>query len=127
MKRLFVLIYIFALSAWVCVACGPSAVSIPPTTSPTVCTTIGQTWVSPSDGVTLVCVPAGQFRMGAAEDDPQAKDSEKPQHKVYLDTYWMDRTEVTNLNFGKCLAAGACHPKQYETSAASYVPYSVHL
>jgi Uncharacterized conserved protein len=64
--------------------------------------------------------------MGAAEDDPQAKDSEKPQHKVYLDAYWIDKTKVTNLNFGKCLAAGACHPKQYETSAASYVPYSVH-
>ena len=126
MKRLFAFILIFALSALLCVACGPAAVSTPAANSSAECTTVGQTRVSPMDGVTLVCVPAGQFLMGAAEDDPQAKDIEKPQHKVYLDAYWIDSTEVTNLNFGKCLAAGACHPKQYETSAASYIPYSVH-
>lgn len=51
------------------------------------------------DGVTLVCIPAGEFLMGAADNDPQADDDEKPQHRVYLDAFWMDRTEVTNANF----------------------------
>jgi eukaryotic-like serine/threonine-protein kinase len=64
--------------------------------------------------------------MGAAENDPLAGDDEKPQHRVYLDAYWIDSTEVTNAGFGKCLAAGACHPKVYETTAKTYVPYSVH-
>jgi formylglycine-generating enzyme required for sulfatase activity len=126
MKRIFSLIYIFAMSTFLFAACGPAALPITANDLPPKCTAVGQTWVSPSDGVTLVCVPAGKFLMGAGEDDPLAKDSEKPQHEVDLDAYWIDRTEVTNLNFGKCLAAGACHPKQYQTSAASYVPYSVH-
>ena len=125
MKRTFTLIQLFALST-LFAACGPTAVPAQTVASPPKCTTIGQTWVSRVDDVTLVCVPAGRFLMGAGEDDSLAKDSEKPQHEVDLDAYWMDRTEVTNINFGKCLAAGACHPKQYETSAASYVPYSVH-
>ena len=126
MKRTFALIYIFVLSTLMFAACGPAAVPTTTADSPPKCIAIGQIWVSSVDGVTLVCVPAGRFLMGAADDDPLAKDSEKPQHEVNLDAYWIDRTEVTNLNFGKCLAAGACHPKQYQTSAASYIPYSVH-
>jgi formylglycine-generating enzyme required for sulfatase activity len=126
MKLKFAPLYIFAVSAFLFVACGPTAVSTKTVASTSGCTAIGQTWVSPTDGVTLVCVPAGKFLMGAGEDDPLARDSEKPQHEVNLDAYWIDRTEVTNINFGKCLAAGACHPKQYETSAEGYIPYSVH-
>ena len=126
MKRLFALIHICAVSIWICVACGPAALPTTTAGAPAECTAVGETWVSPVDGVTLVCVPAGRFLMGAAADDPLAKDSEKPQHAVDLHAYWIDRTEVTNLDFGKCLAAGACHPKQYQTSAESYIPYSVH-
>jgi formylglycine-generating enzyme required for sulfatase activity len=90
------------------------------------CTKIGQTWTSPVDGATLVCVPAGEFFMGAADDAPWAKENEKPQHRVYLDAFWIDRTEVTNANFAKCMADGACQPKIYELAAQSYVPYAVH-
>jgi formylglycine-generating enzyme required for sulfatase activity len=90
------------------------------------CTEIGQTWTSPVDGVTLVCVPAGTFLMGAAANDPLAQDHEKPQHRVYLDAFWIDRTEVTNANFAKCLAAGVCRPKVYELSAKTYTPYAIH-
>ena len=65
------------------------------------CTAIGQTWISPIDGATLVCVPAGEFLMGAADDDVFARDDEKPQHRVYLDAYWIGRTEVTNARFAR--------------------------
>ena len=91
-----------------------------------VCTEAGQTWTSPIDGATLVCVPAGEFLMGAADDDPLARDDEKPQHRVYLKAYWIDRTEVTNANFARCLAAGMCRPDVYETQAQTYIPYAVH-
>jgi formylglycine-generating enzyme required for sulfatase activity len=64
--------------------------------------------------------------MGAAADDPQAHDNEKPQHEVFLDAFWMDRTEVTNVNFAKCIADGACRPEVYELSAKTYTPYAVH-
>jgi formylglycine-generating enzyme required for sulfatase activity len=64
--------------------------------------------------------------MGAAETDPEANENEKPQHKVYLDAFWIDRTEVTNASYAQCLADGACHPKVYETTAVTFIPYSIH-
>jgi len=90
------------------------------------CTTSGQTWTSSVDGATLVCIPAGEFLMGAANDDALAREDEKPQHRVYLNAYWIDRTEVTNANFARCMAAGMCKPEVYETEAQTFVPYAVH-
>jgi serine/threonine-protein kinase len=48
----------------------------------------------PQSTVTLemVYVPAGTFSMGSEE--------EKPVHDVYLNSFWIDRTEVTNAQFG---------------------------
>lgn len=90
------------------------------------CLRIGQTWTSPVDGTNLVCVPAGTFYMGASVADGRAGEDEKPQHRVYLDTFWLDRTEVSNSSYARCMAAGACRPKIYETTALTYIPYSVH-
>jgi eukaryotic-like serine/threonine-protein kinase len=90
------------------------------------CSQIGQSRVSPDDGVEMVCIPAGEFIMGASDADTLASNNEKPQHTVYLDAYWIDRTEITNANFAKCLKEGACHPRIYDTSALTYIPYSVH-
>jgi formylglycine-generating enzyme required for sulfatase activity len=52
-------------------------------------------------GVTMdfVYEPAGEFLMGAAEDDEDAYDDEKPQHKVYLEGYWIGKYPVTNDQF----------------------------
>lgn len=97
-----------------------------PAGMPPACRYAGQVWTSPVDGAELVCVPRGSFIMGAAEDDRLAGDDEKPQHTVFLHSFWIDRTEVTNSRFAACLAAGACHPKMYETTAYTYVPYSIH-
>ena len=63
----------------------------------------GDTQVSPIDGMTMVYVPEGEFLMGSKEDDPDAYADEKPQHPVYLDTFWIDRTEVTNAMFAQFL------------------------
>gem|GEM_PF-616507 len=43
------------------------------------------------DGIVMVYIPAGEFIMGS--DD--GLDYEKPPHKVYLDGYWIGKTEVT--------------------------------
>ena len=64
--------------------------------------------------------------MGAADNDALANANEKPQHRVFLDAYWIDRTEVTNANFARCVAEGACRPQVYEVSAITYTPYAVH-
>ena len=60
-----------------------------------------------------VCVPAGGFYMGASVNDLTAAQDEKPQHRVYLDSFWIDRTEITNTMFSQCVASGACHKRSY--------------
>ena len=49
----------------------------------------------------MVQIPAGAFLMGS-EDGPQ---DERPQHKVQLAAYWIDRTPVTNAQFAQFLNA----------------------
>ena len=46
----------------------------------------------------MVYVPAGEFVMGSPEGDPDQWGSQHPQHSVYLDYYWIDRTELTNAH-----------------------------
>ena len=75
----------------------------PPAAPPPAATSVAET-----DGMFMVYVPAGEFLMGSAGGDADAKDAEKPQHAVYLDAYWIDRTEVTAAQFQQCVAAGKC-------------------
>jgi formylglycine-generating enzyme required for sulfatase activity len=56
----------------------------------------------------MVYVPAGEFLMGATDADRYADADEMPQHSVYLDGFWIDKTEVTNAQYRKCVEAGAC-------------------
>ena len=60
---------------------------------------LGDTWVRTADGMAMVYVPGGTFPMGSPEDDPEALSDEQPQHLVTLDSFWIDRTEVTNAQF----------------------------
>jgi len=69
---------------------------------------IGDTWTRPADDMVMVYVPAGEFLMGSSDADDEAYANEKPQHTVYLDAFWIDRTEVTNSQYRKCVEAGAC-------------------
>lgn len=43
----------------------------------------------------MIPVEGGSFMMGAADDDSEAWNSEKPRHKVTLDSYYMAETQVT--------------------------------
>ncbi len=45
----------------------------------------------------MVWIKPGTFMMGA--DNNQASDDEYPKHKVTVDGFWMDTTEVTNAEF----------------------------
>jgi formylglycine-generating enzyme required for sulfatase activity len=54
----------------------------------------------------MVRVPAGEFLRGSRED-VGLKD-EHPQRKIFLDTFDIDRTEVSVGDYGKCVSAGAC-------------------
>ena len=61
--------------------------------------------VRPADGMVMVRIPAGEFVMG---DDEAAAPTERPQHLVSLDAYWIDRLEVTNAQYRLCVKAGSC-------------------
>ncbi len=56
--------------------------------------------------VGMVLVPAGEFLMGSADDDREAEKDEKPQHRVYLPAYALDRTPVTNAQYRRFIEAG---------------------
>lgn len=64
--------------------------------------------VRPQDGKVMVLIPAGEFLRGSIEDDSLASDDEKPQRLLYLDTFWIDKTEITNAQYQLCREAGAC-------------------
>jgi len=40
---------------------------------------------------------------------------EQPVHTVYLDAFWLDRTEVTNAMYRRCVEAGKCREPYYRT------------
>ena len=65
------------------------------------------------DDSVMVHVPAGEFLMGSKEDDPDSSDNEHPQHTVYVSEFWIDKTEVTNVQYQLCVSAGACQPSLY--------------
>jgi formylglycine-generating enzyme required for sulfatase activity len=60
------------------------------------------------DRQSMVFVPAGDFLLGSAEADQDATEDEKPQRVIYLDSFWIDETEISNERYKKCVAAGAC-------------------
>ena len=104
----------------------PTFTTMPPTDAPTATVTftpelgIGSTWTSSVEtgSVVMLFVPAGEFTMG---NDNGGSD-EKPAHSVYLDSYWIDQTEVTNAMYEKCVNAGACQPP-VETSSSTHSSY----
>lgn len=58
--------------------------------------------------ITFVYVPAGSFLMGSSAEDSTAASDEKPQYTVTLDAFWIMQTEVTNTQYGHCIAADVC-------------------
>ena len=60
----------------------------------------------------MVWIPGGEFTMGAQEPTDvhdavgmQATEDSRPIHRVYVDGFWMDATEVTNAEFAAFVKA----------------------
>lgn len=57
----------------------------------------------------MVIVPAGSFMMGSPEADKDARDDERPQHKVTIaKTFAVSRFEVTFAEWNACIDASGC-------------------
>ncbi len=84
------------------------AIAVPPPFRPTVENASQPTRPAPAGSLRMVWIPGGEFSMGAFNPDSRADagpgdptaDSQ-PVHRVYVDGFWMDSTEVTNEAFQK--------------------------
>jgi formylglycine-generating enzyme required for sulfatase activity len=88
----------------------------------------GEERLNPTDGATLVYIPAGAFTMGLTSaqastlaticDDcsPDSFGPSQPTQQVTVDAYWIYQTEVTNGTYQQCVAAGACSPPALTSS-----------
>ena len=109
---------------------------IPPTETivPTPTVGLGSTMLG-KDDATLVYVPKGEFTMGSDADDALAEcqkygtgcqrdwfTNEEPPHSVLLDAFWIDKTEVTNAMYAKCVKEGSCK-KPANTSSETHPSY----
>jgi formylglycine-generating enzyme required for sulfatase activity len=123
--------------------------SPPPTFTPTAIPTesptpgpllqAGATGVWEQDDSVMVYVPAGTFWMGSTSAEIEdavaacvvnggsetpcrrSLGAEGPRHEIYLDAFWIDRTEVTNAQYRKCVEAEVCEePTTCDWGAPTY-------
>jgi serine/threonine-protein kinase len=102
---------------------------------PTPSVPAGTTAENTVDGAILVYVPGGEFLMGLAEDDVQnlvslaeyctvdVYASALPQHPVFVDGFWIYRTEVTNGMYRLCVESGTCEPPASQASQTRELYY----
>jgi len=101
--------------------------------TPTPTLGIGSTMTSDKDGMVMVYMPEGDFVMGSSAQDAFSicasiynicKKSQfnnlEPKHNIYLDSFWIDKTEVTNEMFKKCVDAGVCEIPPKEQNDFTY-------
>jgi formylglycine-generating enzyme required for sulfatase activity/pimeloyl-ACP methyl ester carboxylesterase len=78
---------------------------------------------------TMITIPAGSFQMGC---DPEHNGGyecfqyELPLHTVYLDSYQIDKYEVSNFHYAQCVSAGGCGTPSSNSSSTRLLYYGNH-
>ncbi len=57
----------------------------------------------------MLSIPAGDFTLGDISGAPE----EHPERRIYLDAFQIDRTEVSNAAYRRCVRARACDASAY--------------
>ena len=78
----------------------------------------GKTVPLPAVPEGMVLIPAGEFEMGS--EDAEAGVNEQPVHTVHVDAFYMDKYEVTNLDYKKFVLANPRWQKER-------IPKSLHI
>lgn len=77
---------------------------------------IGSVLIRERDNMEMVYVPEGSFEMGSEK----GQQDEKPVRQIYLDSYWIDKHEVTNAQYALCVEDIGCtepvHTNSYSQS-----------
>ncbi|MGI8669255.1 MAG: formylglycine-generating enzyme family protein [Aridibacter sp.] len=55
----------------------------------------------------MVMIPGGTFTMGRNDGEIL----EKPEHQVKVDNFWLDKTEVTNEEYGRLVTSTNYRPQ----------------
>jgi len=121
---------------------GAGADEIPPTDShppaasnsapPTQDLSAGDQWTRPADDKVMIYVPGGEFHMGSDTEavagamafcdefggpcEPWVYEVEQPRHRVTLDAFWIDQTEVTHREYDACAREDDCPKSQASLS-----------
>jgi formylglycine-generating enzyme required for sulfatase activity len=96
------------LAAALATAVGAAAADLRPPFKPTVENTARPAGPAPAG---MVWIPGGEFSMGTDDPTreicggPDSMPDARPVHRVYVDGFWMDATEVTNEQFARFVAA----------------------
>ncbi len=61
-------------------------------------------------GLQFVLIPEGEFLLGSLESEGEKR--ERPQHKLYLPSYYVSVTPVTNAQWGRYLQSTGKMPPQ---------------
>jgi formylglycine-generating enzyme required for sulfatase activity len=64
--------------------------------------------VTPKSSIKWIYIKSGEFIMGSSDSDVERADDEIHQHRVYLDAFWISKTEITNTMYKNCVDAGVC-------------------
>lgn len=64
-------------------------------------------------GLEWIEIPAGEFWMGAVEEDKDAYNYEKPGHTLYLTHYWISKTPITNAQYAPFVQTGKVEPPKH--------------
>ena len=107
----------FVIAALFCVVTACAPVTPETIASPTVPAPPKE--IIDAQGIAMRLVSAGEFTMGS-----DLEVTEQPVHTLSLDAYYIDKYEVTNEAYQKCVDADICTPQSYTYSATRKEHYN---